>query len=136
MAKYSPLRAVLFIYESIRFCVLLGIFLALAPDSPLIPFPWPVFIVPNALFPLMTLFLWLRPASYRPYAALYAAGKIVAAAALLGWCVLSRPDLAVMVLADRRSLLFALGAVVFLFAGDALSAAGALALVKGRKEDN
>ena len=40
-------------------------------------FPYLVYLSSNALFALMTLFVWLRPEEYRNYIYLYMAGKII-----------------------------------------------------------
>ncbi|GHU97076.1 hypothetical protein FACS189483_02020 [Spirochaetia bacterium] len=52
-------------------------------------FPFWVYAGPNALFPLITFFLVLRPDEYRSYIPLYMGGKAVAIAANLGWFVFS-----------------------------------------------
>ncbi|MDR0567872.1 MAG: hypothetical protein LBG87_01520 [Spirochaetaceae bacterium] len=52
-------------------------------------FPYAVYVVPNALFPLMTYFLWIRFSLYKPYIALYIAGKTIGVVSIIGWCIFS-----------------------------------------------
>jgi len=86
MNVYKPLRAGLFIYEIVRL-FLLVVFMYLATvESGFLPagsnsggfFPCNVYLSSNALFPLMALFLWLKPEEYRGYLTLYMAGKAIA----------------------------------------------------------
>jgi hypothetical protein len=88
MNVYRPLRAVLFFYEAFRLLVLMALFTLFSPLEGTVKggvFPYLVYMTPNALFPLMTLFMWLRPGEYRNYLPLYMAGKVIAAAAFYGW---------------------------------------------------
>ncbi|MDR1072136.1 MAG: hypothetical protein LBL45_00460 [Treponema sp.] len=81
MSAYKPLglvRLALFLYELFRFIDALKETCAFSfandlsqPDS-LQMLAW---IAPNVLFPLMTLFLFLDLAAYKPYIPLYIAGK-------------------------------------------------------------
>ena len=48
-------------------------------------FPYIVYLSANALFPLIALFVWLRPEEYRNYLALYMAGKIIAVISFYAW---------------------------------------------------
>jgi hypothetical protein len=59
----------------------------------MLAFPLLVYIAPNALFPLMALFLLLKPEEYRSYIVLYMAGKVLAAAAGVGWVIFSFSDI-------------------------------------------
>ena len=52
-------------------------------------FPWVVYLVPNALFPLMLLFLWLDFSKYSVYEPLYKSGKCICVIAVIGWYVFS-----------------------------------------------
>jgi hypothetical protein len=54
-----------------------------APDG--LRFPYMVYASPNALFPLMSLFLLIRPGRSKTFAPLYMTGKVISAAALAGW---------------------------------------------------
>jgi hypothetical protein len=77
-------KFILFLYDSARF-FLLTFLLAGAQlnirDSYFVPgLPY---AAPLALFPLMAFFLWLDNKKYRPFAWLYAAGKITSVCAAL-----------------------------------------------------
>jgi hypothetical protein len=48
-------------------------------------FPYTVYLVPNALFPLMTYFVWIRLSVYKSYIPLYIAGKSIGGASIIGW---------------------------------------------------
>ena len=48
-------------------------------------FPYIVYLSSNALFPLMALFVWLRPEEHRNYLTLYMAGKVIAAVSFYAW---------------------------------------------------
>ncbi|MDR2518572.1 MAG: hypothetical protein LBD13_04070 [Spirochaetaceae bacterium] len=149
MHIYGPLRASLFIYDIIRL-----ILMAAAALEPLREpsgtgtsaeglFPYAVYVVPNALFPLMTYFLLIRLALYRAYLPLYIAGKIIGAVSIIGWAAFSlRPFIpsaadavespsffALFALsAAERSLILVSGIMLLIAAGDALSAFAGLAL--------
>jgi hypothetical protein len=131
MEIFRPLRAVLFAYEMIRLLFLL--FLAYFLQLP-ISFPWPLYAVPNALFPLMTLFLLIRLPDYRAYIPLYIAGKISALAASLGWLFFSGNGLIASVFLDPRTIILTLCAVAAFFLGDILSVGGAFWLHSRLKE--
>jgi hypothetical protein len=47
--------------------------------------PIPMFLAPAALFPLMIFFLWFDYSKYRPFAPLYAAGKLIGVIAGAVW---------------------------------------------------
>ncbi|MDR1863922.1 MAG: hypothetical protein LBQ67_08380 [Treponema sp.] len=88
MNVYRPLRAVLFFYELFRLLVLAVFFAVFSPMEGAVKggfFPYLVYVSPNALFPLMALFICLKPGDYRNYLPLYRAGKIIAAAVFYGW---------------------------------------------------
>jgi hypothetical protein len=53
-----------------------------------------VYVTPNALFPLIALFLWLRLEEFKAYLPLYLAGKVIALVAFYAWAIFSfRPAL-------------------------------------------
>ncbi|MDR2759844.1 MAG: hypothetical protein LBB78_10755 [Spirochaetaceae bacterium] len=52
-------------------------------------FPYLVYAVPNALFPLMGFFLLLRPEEYKGYVSLYLAGKTITVVSAIGWLIFS-----------------------------------------------
>jgi len=79
MDVYRPLRAGLFFYECLRL-LLLVVFIFVASMGNGLDvkgFPNLVYLSSNALFPMMALFVWLRPEEYRNYLNLYVAGKII-----------------------------------------------------------
>jgi hypothetical protein len=56
-----------------------------SPDG--IRFPYMIYAAPNALFPLMSLFLLIRPSESAAFIPLYMTGKIISTAALAGWAL-------------------------------------------------
>ena len=82
----------LFIYECIRFLVLI-IILIMQVNNPWIS-PWVstmmIFTAPAVLFPLMALFIWLDIEKYRTYLPLFTAGKFVGLFILTGWSIISQ----------------------------------------------
>jgi hypothetical protein len=129
MEVFRPLRAALFIYECTRLAVLVWLFGFLGAGGEAGIFPWAVYGVPNALLPLMTLFLWRQFSRYRTYAPLYASGKCVALAAVVGFCVFFRQNMRAAFALGDADVFAALGSLLFLLAGDMFSVAGGLALV-------
>jgi hypothetical protein len=88
MNVYRLIRGIFFLYELFRLLVLAVLFAVFLPLEGAVKggmFPYLVYVSPNALFPLMTLFMWLRPGEYRNYLHLYMAGKVIAVAAFCGW---------------------------------------------------
>jgi len=97
MDVYRPLRAGLFFYEIFRLLVL-AIFLVLTPmegnsamgsSGSAFYFPYVVYLSSNALFPLMALFIWLRPEEHLNYLPLYMAGKIISGVSFYVWEIFS-----------------------------------------------
>jgi hypothetical protein len=130
MEIYRSLRAALFLYEGVRLVVLAGVFSVWDPGGGRGAFPWLVFAAPNALFPLMALFIWRRFSRYGAYLPLYIAGKCVGLAAGAGFFVFSRQDVYTAVYLREPGILMILGSLLFLLFGDLFSAAGGLALAK------
>jgi hypothetical protein len=99
MEVYRPLRLILFIYDCIRLLFLIGFCAVLLPLFDIDAagsggiFPVLVYAAPNALFPLMTLFLWRRFSAHDAYITLYIAGKTVMVAASLGWILFTLPGI-------------------------------------------
>jgi hypothetical protein len=91
-------------------------------------FPYLVYTVPNALFPLMALFVWIDLEKYRPYINLYMAGKVITAVSFFAWFILSFGFLRDIVWEDRANQILVSGAFL-LSAGDMLSIAGGCALI-------
>ncbi|MDR2102421.1 MAG: hypothetical protein LBP43_07605 [Treponema sp.] len=92
MDVYRPPLAVLFIYEVVRLMLVVGITVGFMPPEGSGMhqlFPYVVYVVPNALFTLMALFLLLRLEVYRSYLALYMAGKTIAVVSAVVWAVFS-----------------------------------------------
>jgi len=142
MEALKPLRAALFIYECLRI-LLLVVLLFLAPPGNGIPsgiglqegsfsswafFPYFVYLSANALFPLMALFIWLKPGEYRNYLTLYMAGKIIAAVSFYAWGFFSSREFPGVENIVRSITL--LGGSIFICLADILSVGGAWALKK------
>jgi len=89
-------------------------------------FPYLVYLSANALFPLMTLFLWLRLEEYRNYLPLYIAGKIITVVSFYAWEFLSSHELSETDYLVRTMVL--LGGSVFISLADILSGWGAWTL--------
>ena len=134
MDVYQPLRAGLFIYELLRLLLLLvfSLFLPLEGQSGAF-FPYLAYLSSNALFPLMALFLWLRPQEYRNYLTLYTAGKIIGVVSFYAWEFFSAREFPGMENMARSVVL--LGGSVFISLADLLSVWGAWMLKnKWRRE--
>ena len=93
MSVSKPLAAGLFVYDCVRLLLLAAMLFAV-PPSGVFPgdsgafFPYIVYLSSNALFPLMSLFVRLRPQEYRNYLPLYMAGKIIAVVSFYAWMLL------------------------------------------------
>ena len=89
------LAAMLFIYECFRLLLLVAFLFIVPPlESGAIGafFPYIVYISSNALFPLMALFVWLKPEKYRNYISLYMAGKIIGVVSFFAWMIFGSRD--------------------------------------------
>jgi hypothetical protein len=128
MKTYRPLRAGLFVYECFRLFFLVAVFTVLRPGEGL--FPWLVYAAPGALFPLMTLFLWLNISRYSAYLPLYAAGKWLSFFTAALWSVSFRQNIITAALAGNAMLFIMPGIVGILLFGDLLSAAAGLIVLK------
>jgi hypothetical protein len=142
MDVFKPLRAVFFFYEMFRLLTLAVFFAFFSPLEGAVKggiFPFLVYVTPNALFPLMTLFMWLRPRDYRNYLPLYMAGKVIAAAAFYGWGIFSlrSPALEQVRMANLAELLVLSGGSFVLNLFDIFSIIGSWVLSKkiNRNED-
>ncbi|GHT55303.1 hypothetical protein FACS1894109_01580 [Spirochaetia bacterium] len=126
MGMYRPLRGILFLYECVRFSALVwAVGLTTGEGA---AFPVLVYGVANALFLLMALFVRLDPIRYGVYVPLYTAGKVIAAVAVLGWCVFSREQIVNAVFMSDDSMLTALGLLICIGLGDILSVCGGAVL--------
>ncbi|MDR0596960.1 MAG: hypothetical protein LBG14_00430 [Treponema sp.] len=125
MESYRPLRLVFFIYDFARLVVMTGLLVRFAqPESSQGVFPYVFYAVPNSLFPLMSFFLWVNPGAYRPFIALYMAGKILAVVSVLAWLIFSLPGISASFLEAGRLTFIVAGTALLLSAGDALSVLG------------
>jgi hypothetical protein len=88
MENSSVLRGGLFVFECSRFAYLTIVLIAVRSGTPA-AFPWLVYIVPNILFPLMLLFLWLDFSRYGAYEPLYKSGKCICVFSVIGWYAFS-----------------------------------------------
>jgi hypothetical protein len=139
MDVLRPFRAVFFFYEIFRLLTLAVFFAVFSPLEGAVKggvFPYLVYITPNALFPLMTLFMWLRPADYRNYLPLYMAGKVIAAAAFYGWGIfaLRSPALDHLRTANLAELLVLSGGSFILNLFDVFSIIGSWVLAQKTKK--
>ncbi|MDR2049632.1 MAG: hypothetical protein LBP69_09285 [Treponema sp.] len=95
-ASSLTLRLGIFFYDSLRVFFLLALLAGVtgdpsgpggmfqgAPDG--IRFPYILYAAPNALFPLISLFLLIRPGESAAFIPLYITGKAISIAALAGW---------------------------------------------------
>jgi hypothetical protein len=109
---------------------MLELLILFAPPGSAGAFPYLVFTAANALYPLMSLFLWLKLEAYIPYLPLYAAGKFIAATAAAAWFLISVPELAASLPLNRAGALAVLAFDIAIIAADTGSACGALLLKK------
>jgi hypothetical protein len=133
MGTYRPLRLIFFIYDSVRLIVMTSILVVFIQPASLHDggvFPYMFYTVPNSLFPLMSLFLWVNLGAYKPFIALYMAGKILAVVSVFAWLMFSLPLISASFLEGRRATVIVAGTALFLSAGDALSVLGGAILKK------
>jgi hypothetical protein len=109
MNEHRVLRGGLFFYEVFRVLLLAGLFLFFSPLEGAAKggvFPFLAYVTPNALFPLMALFLWVGIGEFEAYLPLYLAGKIIAVIAFYAWGFFSfRPALELPLMGlDRESI--------------------------------
>jgi len=129
MSVQRPLKAVIFIYEIIRF-LLLALIISITPqpngDGALSPYL--VYLSVNALFPLMALFIWLNPEEYKNYLTLYMAGKIIGTVSFFIWEIFGSRNFT-----GGENIItgiIILGGIFFISFMDILSVWGALVLKK------
>jgi hypothetical protein len=93
MNPYKPLRAVIFSFDLLRLLFLVVSFRFLLPlqTDEGGAFPYLVFMSSNALFPMISFFIFLSIAEYRNYLPLYAAGKTIAVVLFYIWAYISLP---------------------------------------------
>jgi hypothetical protein len=127
MEPYRPLRFTFFIYDFIRLIVMTRLLMALGSEGNG-GFPYIFYAAPNGLFPLMSFFLWIRLNAYKPYIALYMAGKILAVVAVFAWLIFSLPNIADILSANNQETYTVIGTVLLLSAGDTLTVLGGAVL--------
>jgi hypothetical protein len=136
MNTYRPLRAVLFFYELLRLFLLAIFFAVFSPFEGAVKgrvFPYLAFVTPNALFPLITLFMWLKLEDYRNYLSLYSAGKVIGVAAFYAWGIFSLragPGPESLGISSQLEVIVLLGGSFFLNLGDILAVLGSRVLAK------
>ena len=91
--------------------------------------PWMALTAPHALFPIMTLFLWLDASRYKNYLPLYIAGKSIGIAVFLGWSIISGRFTILQWASDINSI-----AGLIFEGGDLLALGAALYLAKEDKQ--
>jgi hypothetical protein len=123
----KPLGAGLFFYECLRLLTLV-FFLLLAAFENASGGSYAVYMSSNALFPLMALFIWLRPDIYRNYITLYIAGKIVSLVSFYSWEIFTLRDINRGENLANNIVLFSGGALIGL--ADMLSVWGAWTISK------
>jgi hypothetical protein len=143
MNEYKPLRIGLFFYEVFRALLLAGLFVFFSPLAGVNSgvFPSPAYMTPNALFPLMALFLWVRRGEFEAYLPLYLAGKVITVIAFYAWGLFSfRPALELPLMGLDRGRVFQgiilLSGGFILSLGDVLSIFGGWMLLKKNKPVN
>jgi hypothetical protein len=131
MEVYRPLRIVLFGYDLIRLMVMVRLLVSFVPLSGTQDegvFPHLFYAVPNGLFPLITLFLWIKVSLYKPFIPLYLAGKTLAMVAVFAWIIFSRQLIAHALAVNAGGTISIVGAAMLLAIGDFLSIAGGVIL--------
>lgn len=117
MGIISFIRPALFIYETVRILILALIVMFVLPEANAVT--WMAIASPGALFPLMSLFLWIDIKRYKEYLPLYLAGKYIGIITIIIFSIVSRRLTIINVTADI--IIFA----EFIFiCGDLLAAAG------------
>jgi hypothetical protein len=133
MEPYRPLRLIFFIYDLIRLVVMTSLLMAFLPPVGSAEgglFPYVFYAVPNGLFTLMSFFLWIKLNSYKPFIALYMAGKILAVVAVFSWLIFSLPHLADILSVNSQGTFTIMGTALLLSVGDALTVLGGAVLKK------
>ena len=134
MDAYRPLGAALFFYECLRLLLLFAFILMIPPGASLngFFFPYTVFMSPNALFPLIALFVWLRPEKYCNYLSLYMAGKIISVVLFFIWVIINPRQASGI--GNNFILIVLIGGSVLIIMMDHLSILGAWKLTKNYRK--
>jgi hypothetical protein len=126
-----PLRLSLFIYDLIRLIMLislLSVFGLPRAEGEGGVFPYLVYAVPQALFPLMTLFIWIQFPAYESYIFLYIAGKTIGIVSFFAWIIVSFQNILVALTTNIRGTPVIVGSALLLALTDALSIWGGIGL--------
>jgi hypothetical protein len=91
MGVNRPLVGVLFFYEVFRLLFLV-VFLLAARQESFAGGALSVYLSSNALFPLMALFVWLKPDEYESFLILYISGKVITFVSFFVWLFFSFRD--------------------------------------------
>ena len=90
----KPVRVILFLLDLARLFFLAAAFVLFTairiPENSGL-FPHLVYLSANALFPLITFFMLIKPLEYRNYVPLYIAGKTISVILFYIWAVLTLP---------------------------------------------
>ena len=123
------LRVSLFSVDIIRLLIIalsIAIFYQIQGDSSNDFFPNLVYISSNALFPLISFFIFLKPLENKNYLPLYIAGKTIAVILFYIWAVFSLPFDQVIIGREKFiQFLIIFGGAIFISLLDALSILGA-----------
>ena len=128
----------LFFYEILRLLLLIAcLFIpplegGFSAEGSRVFFPHMVYLSANALFPLMVLFVWLKPEEYRNYLNLYIAGKIIGLISFYAWEFFSFREFFRTVNFFKNMILLGIGVLISL--ADILSVWGAWRLMNKLKQ--
>jgi hypothetical protein len=120
-----PLLWGLLIYETLRLAALTRIMSGGDGE-----FPDLIFGVPNALFPLMALFMLVDFGRYMAYAPLYTAGKVLSILVLAGSGFFWRDRIVQTILLKGPEPLYTVGGLLAIALGDVFSAACGIFLIR------
>jgi len=117
------IKPALFLYEFIRILILAAILITNSNGNDI--FGQIAYTVPNALFPLMALFIWLNQKRYRAYLPLFAAGK----------CIIISTSLVFSIISGQITMMSELIEPEFLIGCDLLALAAVLLIHKDNKKN-
>lgn len=115
----------LFLYDLVRLVALIGLLSLLRSslESARLGNLFPLIALgsSNALFLLMSFFLWFRPSDYAPFGSLYTAGKVLGITASVAWFILSFRGIFLSLGMDTLGTITVAGLTLALAVGDGLS---------------
>lgn len=125
----KPLRIVLFSYDLLRllFLAVSFSFFQIVQQGIGQIFPYLVYLSSNTLFPMITLFVCIRPQQYRNFLPLYITGKIIAVILFTAWAAFSLSQEFESVHINQGNyleIMILLGGVFFIGLADVLSVFG------------